>query len=88
MGLDRKPAGANDRWNRVNRSLCVFPRARGGGDGEARGRQIDSLDRLGGAAAAADVANFFRQFLFLILDRGDEGASARAVVATDAGARC
>ncbi len=31
----------------VNHSLRNFPRARGGGGGEVRGRQSDSLDRLG-----------------------------------------
>jgi hypothetical protein len=52
----------DDQRNRLNLSLCVFRRALGGGDGEVRGRQIDSLDRLGSPAAASDVANStFRQ---------------------------
>jgi hypothetical protein len=58
----------DDQRNRLNHSLCVFRRALGGGDGEVRGRQIDSLDRLGSPAAASDVANStFRQFLFFAL---------------------
>jgi hypothetical protein len=79
--MDWKLAGTNDQRNRLNHSLCVFRRALGG---EVRGRQIDSLDRLGSAAAASDVANSS----FALMDRGDHGASARAVVAPDAEARC
>jgi hypothetical protein len=80
---------ASDRRNRLNPSLCVFRRALGGGT--ARCAAGGSTRWIGWAVLprpATSPIPLFANSFFALMDRGDDEASARAVVAPDAGARC